>query len=420
MYNPHKLDWWNEAKFGMFIHWGLYALTAGKWKGKEVHGIGEWIMNREKIPYSEYSQLAKEFNPVDFNADEWAKIAYDAGMRYIVITSKHHDGFAIFKSEADPYNIVDATPFGRDPLKELAEACKKYGLKLCFYYSQAQDWAHPHGINNTWDYDEASKDFGIYFEEKCAPQLRELLTNYGPIGLIWADTPMNMAWEYSKKVRDLIAELQPGCLLNTRVGHNFGDYSSMGDNAYPAHAYPKPWETPATINDTWGFKAGDRKWKSPAELIRLLVDICAKGGNYLLNVGPDAKGVIPKESVDILREVGAWLKVNEDSIRGTVACPEYPNVVSFGAMTYKPGKLFLHVYKWPDEARMLHIRGIHPRVEKAYFLADPSKPLDFTQVYDQGHGMSYRLTFRLPENPTTPPDSVICLELDGPLSWAQL
>ena len=179
MYDVHKLDWWNEAKFGMFIHWGLYAIPAGRWKGKEVHGIGEWIMYREQIPFKEYSQLAKEFNPVDFDADAWAKLAYDAGMKYIVITAKHHDGFAMFKSYCDPYNIVDATPFKRDPMKELAEACKKYGLKLCFYYSQAQDWAHPHGLNNFWDYDEDKKDFSIYYKEKCEPQLRELLTNYG-------------------------------------------------------------------------------------------------------------------------------------------------------------------------------------------------------------------------------------------------
>jgi alpha-L-fucosidase len=419
MYNAKKLDWWNEAKFGMFIHWGLYALTAGFWKGKEVHGIGEWIMNREQIPYAEYSLLAKDFNPVDYDADAWAKVAYDAGMKYIVITSKHHDGFAMFKSECDPYNIYDATPFKRDPIQELAEACKKYGLKLCFYYSQAQDWAHPNGINNFWDYDESKKDFGQYYREKCEPQLREILTKYGPIGLIWADTPMYMPWEYSKKVRDLVAELQPDCLLNTRVGHNFGDYMSTGDNAIPARPCLKPWETPATLNDTWGFKTGDRKWKSTAELIRLLVDINSKGGNYLLNVGPDAKGVIPKESVDILRKVGEWMKVNEDSIRNTIACPEYPYMANFGAMTYKPGKLFLHVCNWPDEARRLHVSMLKPMVTRAYFLADPAKDLDFNQVYSAG-SMSYNINMQLPETPVTPPDSVICLELDGPLNWAQL
>ena len=419
MYNSQKLDWWNEAKFGMFILWGLYAITAGHWKGKEVHGIGEWIMNREQIPYSEYCQLAKEFNPVDFDADAWVKVAYDAGMKYIVITAKHHDGFAMYKSDCDPYNIVDATPFKRDPMKELAEACKKYGLKLCFYYSQAQDWAHPDGINNTWDYDEAKKDFNKYYEEKCAPQLRELLTNYGPIGLIWCDTPMNMEYEFAKKVRDLIAELQPGCLLNTRVGHNFGDYTSMGDNMIPSHPYAKPWETPATLNDTWGFKTGDRKWKSAAELIRLLVDINAKGGNYLLNVGPDAKGVIPKESVDILREVGEWMKVNGDSVRNTVACPDYPYTPSFGALTYKPGKLFVHVYKWPDEARRIHIGLLKPLVTKAYLLADPSADIEMTQMYTPG-SMSYRTMLTLPEKSPTPPDSVICLELDGPLDWVEL
>lgn len=419
MYDPHKLDWWNEAKFGMFIHWGLYAITAGNWNGKVVHGIGEWIMYREEIPYSEYSQLAGEFNPTDFDADAWAKVASDAEMKYVVITAKHHDGFAMYKSDCDPYNIVDATPFGRDPLKEISEACQKYGLKLCFYYSQAQDWAHPDGINNFWDYDEEKKDFNRYYEEKCAPQLRELLTNYGPIGLIWCDTPMNMKYEFAKKVRDLIAELQPGCLLNTRVGHNFGDYTSMGDNNIPAHPYLKPWETPATLNDTWGFKTGDRKWKSAPELIRLLVDINSKGGNYLLNVGPDAMGIIPQESVNILRQVGEWMKVNEDSIRNTVPCPEYPYAPPFGAMTYKPGKLFLHIYKWPDEAHRVHVGMLLPRVTRVYLLADPSTELECMTRYNP-HNMSYNMQIQLPENPITPPDSVICLELDGPLAWAQL
>ncbi len=419
MYDPHKLDWWNEAKFGMFIHWGLYALPAGRWKGEEVHGIGEWIMNRKKIPYAEYSQLAAQFNPTGFNAEEWAQVAQDAGMKYMVITSKHHDGFAMYKSECDAYNIFDATPFRRDPIAELAKACEKRGIRLCFYYSQAQDWAHPDGINNTWDYVPEKKDFGRYFEQKCAPQLRELLTKYGPVGLIWCDTPMHMEYEYSLKVKELIDELQPGCLLNTRVGHNFGDYMSTGDNVIPARPHAKPWETPATLNDTWGFKSGDRKWKSAAELIRLLVEINGKGGNYLLNVGPDEKGVIPRESVEILRQVGAWMRVNEESIRGTLPCPEYPYALSFGAMTYKPGKLYLHVQKWPDEDCRVQLQLLKPRVTRAYLLARPQEDLPFTLGYQPGY-MGYRLHVQLPQEALTPPDTVVCLELDRPLEWAQL
>src|SRR2546425_11235321 len=181
-----RMKWWREARFGMFIHWGLYAIPAGEWKGEPIEGIGEWIMNRARIPVAEYEQLAKQFNPVKFNADEWVAVAKSAGAKYIVITSKHHDGFAMYGSKVSPYNIVDATPFHRDPMKELAAACRKAGIKLCFYYSQTQDWHEPNGIGNTWDFKAPSpQEFEKYYNEKVIPQVRELLTNYGPIGLIW-------------------------------------------------------------------------------------------------------------------------------------------------------------------------------------------------------------------------------------------
>jgi len=418
----------------MFIHWGLYAVPAGMWKGEAVHGFGEWLMFRKRIPLAEYGKLAGQFNPADFNADEWVKIARDAGMKYIVITAKHHDGFAMFKSECSDYNIYDATPFKRDPMKELAEACGKYGLKLCFYYSQAQDWAHPGGLNNTWDYDPAEKDFEKYYNEKCAPQIRELLTNYGPIGILWCDTPGVMEKKYAKAIVELVRSLQPDCLINTRVGHEYGDYTSMSDNAIPRFAYKKPWETPATLNDTWGFKTGDRKWKTASELIRLLVDINGKGGNYLLNVGPDAKGVIPAESAGILRQVGEWMKINGDSIYGTVASPEDPYMNNWGNITYKPGKLYLHVYKWPDEARMIYLMHMRAEVTKAYFLAQPDKEIPVfegmrpstdggepvvTQRYVPGN-TTYWTMVRLPEKPITDPDTVICLELDREMEFGEL
>ncbi len=227
-----RLQWWRDARFGMFIHWGLYAVPAGEWKGKQIPGIGEWIMNRARIPVDEYEQLATQFNPVNFNAEEWVRVAKDAGMKYITITAKHHDGFAMFGSKASRYNIVDATPFHRDPLKELAAACQKAGIKLCFYYSQTQDWHEPDADGNTWDFpDESKKDFAKYLKEKAIPQVRELLTNYGPIGMIWFDTPRKITKEQSEELAALVHQLQPQCLVNGRVGHNAGDYDSAGDNS---------------------------------------------------------------------------------------------------------------------------------------------------------------------------------------------
>ncbi|UUZ94197.1 alpha-L-fucosidase [Paenibacillus sp. P25] len=329
--NTDKMTWWREAKFGLFIHWGLYALPAGIWKGREYPGIGEWIMKRAQIPVEEYERLAQEFNPIRFSAEEWVDLAVEAGMKYIVITAKHHDGFAMFGSACSAFNIVDATPFKRDPMKELAEVCAQRGIKLCFYYSQWQDWHHPDAAGNHWDYpDQEAKSFERYMQEKGLPQIRELLTQYGPIGLIWYDTPMDITEEQSRAFAGAVRELQPDCLINSRVGHHFHDYVSTGDNMIPANIYPVDWEVPATLNDTWGYKKNDNHWKSAKELVRLLVDINRKGGNYLLNIGPRADGTVPEASVSILREVGRWMRVNGEAIYGTSPCPSFPYELSWG------------------------------------------------------------------------------------------
>ena len=313
-----RLDWWREAKFGMFIHWGVYAIPAGVWKGEHIPGIGEWIMLRAEIPIAEYEHQARQFNPVKYDADQIVQLAKAAGQKYIVLTSKHHDGFCMYGSKETDYNIVDGTPYGRDILKDLAEACAREGIKLGLYYSQTQDWHHPDGFGNTWDFNEDEQDFADYIDNYVKPQVREILTSYGPIAIIWFDTPRIIARHQSQELLDLVHQLQPDCLVCGRLGNKLGDYATAQDNAIPPDLQAEiDWETPATINDTWGFKTHDHNWKSTTLLIQNLVDIVSKGGNYLLNIGPDAEGAIPEPSVERLQAMGAWLEAHGESIYGT-------------------------------------------------------------------------------------------------------
>ncbi len=320
-----RLAWFREAKFGLFIHWGLYAIPAGCWKGERARGIGEWIMRRLRIPVREYQRLAGGFNPLRFDADAWAQLAVDAGMKYVVITAKHHDGFAMYGSKVSGYNIVAASPFHRDPLQELAAACAQRGLRLGIYYSQAQDWNEPGGAGNDWDFaPDAEKDtngaFDQYLREKAEPQVRELLRNYGPICLMWFDTPALMNRERGQRFVDLVRSIQPACLIDGRLG-SAGDYVSTADNEIPEATPNGAWEVPATLNRTWGYRSDDHDWKSPGELVFKLADIVSRGGNYLLNVGPTAEGVIPQPSQDNLRAVGRWLRHNGEAIFGAGPSP---------------------------------------------------------------------------------------------------
>jgi alpha-L-fucosidase len=323
-------------------------------------------MLRARIPVREYEHLAKQFNPTKFDADSWVRLAKQAGQRYLTITSKHHDGFCMFDSKLTDYDIVDATPFGRDPLKDLSEACQRHGIRLCFYYSQTQDWHHPNGDGNDWDYDESRKDFPRYVEEYVKPQVREILSNYGPVGMIWFDTPKRMTAQQSRELVDLVHELQPECLVNGRIGNGLGDYAETRDNVIPGERLDEDWEVPATINDTWGFKSDDHNWKSVEELIRKLVDCASKGGNYLLNVGPTADGVIPQPSVERLQGVGKWLERNGQSIYGTRAGPLQS--LEWCRTTASGNKVYLHVFDWPSGGR-LHMPWA---VSSARLLADSS------------------------------------------------
>jgi alpha-L-fucosidase len=416
-----RMQWFRAAKFGLFIHWGLYAIPAGEWKGQPVAGLGEWIMNRGKIPVKEYEQLASQFNPVKFNAEEWVKLAEDAGMKYIVITSKHHDGFAMFGSKVTKYNIVDATPFKRDPLKELAAAAARHNIRFGFYYSQAQDWHEPNGAGNNWDFPpNDQKDFDQYLRSKAEPQVRELLTGYGPVCLIWFDTPQLMSAERSQRFIDILKSLQPATLIDGRLG-SAGDYRSMGDNSIPNTVVEGDWEVPATLNHTWGYRKDDNDWKSPADLTFKLVDIVSKGGNYLLNVGPTAEGVIPQPSQDSLRAVGRWLKVNGEAIYGAGRTPFGDELGApdnsrqdkngrpvFAAATdwrctTKPGKLYIHLFKWPGAT--FELAKVKGRVTKAYMLADSTRTA--LKVTQPAPG---RISVSLPANAPDPVDSVLVLE----------
>ncbi len=346
-----RLDWWREAKFGMFIHWGVYSIPAGVWKGQQIPGIGEWIMLRAEIPIAEYEALAPQFNPVKYDADQIVKLAKAAGQKYIVLTSKHHDGFCMYGTKETDYNIVDGTPYGSDILKDLADACAREGIKLGLYYSQTQDWHHPNGFGNTWDFNEDEQDFADYIDNYVKPQVREILTNYGPICIIWFDTPRIIERHQSQELLDLVHSLQPDCLVCGRLGNQLGDYATAQDNAIPPDLQAEiDWETPATINDTWGFKTHDHNWKSTTQLIQNLVDIVSKGGNYLLNIGPDAAGAIPEPSVERLEAMGAWLDVNGDSIYGTQPGPIQGQTAY--RTTQKGDTVYAHVFDWSADGKI--------------------------------------------------------------------
>ena len=316
------MAWWREARFGMFIHWGLYAVPAGEYDGKKIHGLGEWIMYDAKIPVAKYENYAKQFNPVKFNAEQWVAVAKAAGMKYLVITAKHCDGFAMYPSKASKYNIMDATPFNRDPMAELAKACAAQGIRLCFYYSHCWDWHEPNapGLINSWDFGPIEKrNVSVYFRQKSLPQVEELVAQYKP-ALMWFDVP-DLTRKRSREFLKVIRRHVPDCIVNDRVGNDLGDYLTP-EQYIPANGYPgHDWETCMTINDTWGYKSYDNNFKSTETLLRNLIDIASKGGNYLLNVGPTAEGVIPAAEVERLKEIGRWMDVNSEAIHGTTASP---------------------------------------------------------------------------------------------------
>ena len=368
-----RTAWWQEAKFGMFIHWGLYCVPADATDLNGNHTIAEWYLTNKQMQLADYVKFADRFNPVKFDAAAWVKTAKDAGMKYIVITSKHHEGFCMFDTKLTDYSIVKATPYKHDPIKDLAEECRKQGLKLCFYYS-VMDWHEPdylprrpwEGANRPAD----GADFSRYLDYMKG-QLKELLTNYGPIGIIWFDG----SWEHgadqlhSAEVNAMLRSLQPGILINNR-NQLPEDYDTPEQSIPPsALANGRLWETCMTMNDTWGYAANDPNWKSSEDLIRKLIDIASKGGNFLLNVGPMSTGEFPKESIERLADIGKWMKVNNESIYGTTKSP-FSRMDFPGRCTVKGNKLYVHVFTWPKDGGIT-LPGLAPntRVESCRALA---------------------------------------------------
>ncbi len=397
-----KTKWFQEARFGMFIHWGLFAGHAGTYKGKKYYGISEWLQQRAKIPAKEYEQFAADFNPVNFDAEKWVTLAKASGIKYIVITAKHHEGFAMFQSMVSAFNIVDATPYKKDPMKALAAACRKAGIKLGFYYSQYQDWHEPNGGGNDWDYDDTKKDHPAYYAAKAIPQIKELLTNYGDIGLIWFDTPGDMTPEQSTVFLKKVKDWQPNCLVSSRVGNGLGDYTDFGDGEVPAGVVKGPWEAIFTHNDSWGYSSFDNNFKTPKEIIRLLTTISSKGGNLLLNIGPMANGKIPEPSQKYFLETGKWLRQNGESIYGTTCSLIKPQ--PWGVTTNKPGKLFVHIFQSPLNGKIsIPLKGI--TIQKAYWLSSKKKLM----VTMNTTGLELQLPSALPDLR----DAVVAIEYSG-------
>lgn len=364
--NDRTKEWFSEVRYGLFIHWGLYALLGGEYQGEKTDHIAEWIMNHLNIPVEEYRKLAASFGGEDFCPREIVRKAKeDWGMGYLVFTTKHHEGFAMWDSKCSDYNVVKATPYGKDVLKELKEACEEYGMKLGLYYSQAQDWDDPNGLR--YGSDNSGKNFRKYLDEKCIPQLRELLTGYGEISLLWFDTPMEMTREESRELVDLVRSLQPGCIISGRIGNELGDYLTTGDNFIPAWPLERDWEVPATLNDNWGYNRYDGNWKKAEDILRLLLKIVGRGGNYLLNIGPDERGRIPEESIRILDEVGRYVKENGEAIYGTKKMAPYPYDLNWALLTAKDYKLYVHVLKPRMRIELLNMAN---QVKRAYLVRD--------------------------------------------------
>jgi hypothetical protein len=419
-----RLAWWREARFGMFVHWGVYSYLGGTWQGHPVKGYAEHIQRLRKIPIPVYrEQVAGKFNPTEFNADEWIRTAKAAGMGYFIITAKHHDGFAMWDSKVSDYNVVKATPFQRDPMKELKAACVKYGLKFGFYYSQAFDWGDANAPGNDWDYDNPGGDRLLhggktwweaspellpkarkYVDGKSIPQLLELIRNYDP-DILWFDTASKLPESENLRIMKAVRQAKPDIIINGRLVRSCGDYTSTADRPAEFAPHEGDWEGIPTTNESYGWNQNDHSHKPPAHFIRLLAKAAARGGNILMNVGPMGNGQLDPQDFAILQGIGQWWHVNGDSIRGTTRTP-LP-VQAWGESTRQGNRLYLHVFEWPPDGKLV-LGGLKSPVKRAWLLADPKRaslPVERLGPLD--------LCLVVPATAPDPADSVVAVECEG-------
>lgn len=422
-----RMAWWREARFGMFIHWGLYAIPAGEWKGRTDHA--EWIRTTAQIPLEEYNQFVPQFNPTNFNAARWAQLAKRAGMKYLVITSKHHDGFCLWDSKLTEFDVA-STPFKRDILKELNEACQREGIRFCTYHS-IMDWHHPDYLpRRDWEKTRSTEgaDFNR-FRRYLEGQLAELVANYNP-GVLWFDGEWENTWthEMGKALYDYVRGLNPRIIINNRVdkgrqgmqgmtakGEFRGDFGTPEQEIPPQGLPGVDWESCMTMNHYWGWNKADTQWKSTEDLVHKLVDIASKGGNFLLNIGPKADGTFPEEAIERLEGIGRWMDVNSQAIYGTQASPF--KRLPWGRCTRKSSgnqtTLYLHVFDWPGDGKLI-VPGLKNKTAKAWLLADKARKSLATSSDGQA------LTITVPGEATDPISSTVVLEIQGPLEIEQI
>ncbi len=418
-----RMAWWREARFGLFIHWGLYAIPAGQWRGETNHA--EWIRHTARIPRDEYDRLRERFNPVRFDAEAWVRLAKEAGMRYIVITTKHHDGFCLFDSAWTDHDVM-STPFRRDIMRELSDACRRHGLKIGWYHS-IMDWHHPDYLpRRDWEADSRPTEGAVFsrYVEYLQRQVEELLTRYGDVGVMWFDGEWEETWthEHGLALYALCRRLQPDVIINNRVDKGRAGMAGLttdvrfaGDFGTPEQEVPATglpgvdWESCLTMNRHWGYNQHDDDWKSSEQLIRTLVDIASKGGNLLLNVGPMSDGSFPPPSAQRLREIGAWMRVNGESIHGTTGGPLH--TLSWGRCTQRQlddgqTRLYLHVFAWPSDGELV-LPGLGNAAGGAFLLSDPNRrPLFVSRRQDA-------LVIQVPPQAPDRVDSVVAVDVVG-------